>query len=348
MILDEIAESVQKYFRTPIYRRMIEDILAACELTNDFWMLIRYSHQPTLIVSKTLEEFSKRGIISVKNGCVHLTERGRELLKKLGIGMRIYTCKNCEGRGIDEKLLEIVPEFVKIAKERPVPIQEYDQGYITVRCTLARVALMDQFNDLRGREIIVLGDDDLVSIAAALTGWPKRVVMVDIDERLIDFANKIADEYGLKLEAITLDLRKPLPDNYAKKFDTFVTDPPETVAGMRAFIGRGLSALKGVGCAGYFGLTTSDSSRWKWAQIQRVLLNEFGVVICAIIPDFNLYENWPYMEEIRGYKEAFVKTLPRDIWFTSAWIRIETLPGYKAFTEEIEGDIYFDEENAST
>ncbi|NJE13887.1 bis-aminopropyl spermidine synthase family protein, partial [Thermococcus sp. LS2] len=84
------------------------------------------------------------------------------------------------------------------------------------------------------------------------------------------------DEIGYSnIEIFTFDLRKPLPDYALRKFDTFITDPPETVDAIRvdairAFVGRGIATLKGPGCAGYFGITRRESSLDKWRDIQKL------------------------------------------------------------------------------
>ncbi len=96
---------------------------------------------------------------------------------------------------------------------------------------------------MNGR-IFVVGDDDLFSIAASLTGMPEKVVVVDIDERLINFINRMADEYSLSVEAFVYDVQQAFPDEFKKKFDVFVTDPVETIPGLKLFLSRGVSSLK--------------------------------------------------------------------------------------------------------
>lgn len=83
------------------------------------------------------------------------------------------------------------------AKERPEAIQDFDQGYVTPESTLARVALAWNWGDLEGKEVLVLGDDDLTGLAAALTGLPKRVVVLDADPRIVRFLERAAKAEGL-------------------------------------------------------------------------------------------------------------------------------------------------------
>jgi hypothetical protein len=268
-------------------------------------------------------------------------------LEELGYGKGFYRCDKCLGKTVIWDKLGITEEFKKIVENRPRAIIDYDQGYVTPETTLARIAIMDQNGDLRGKDLLILGDDDLVSVAAMLTGFPKRIAVFEIDERLVNFIKKIANDLDYDLEVYQHDLRKPLPEEHHGKYDTFFTDPTETLLGLKAFIGRGVSALKGERCAGYFGLTNVESSLYKWRELQKILLNEFNVVITHMIREFNEYINWDYIEEMSGWKRNPLKTRPKGIWYTSTLYRIETVKGYRGFEEVLEGDIYHDEETAS-
>ncbi|MGQ4892056.1 MAG: bis-aminopropyl spermidine synthase family protein [Candidatus Njordarchaeia archaeon] len=325
----------------------IFNILIAVRETNDFWKIVRTSEETYNVVAATLEELRQGGYIEYADGKVLLTDKGKSVLEKQGFGKGRYTCEKCKGKTVRWDVLSIKDEFMSIAKERPKAIINYDQGYVTPETTLARIAFMDQRGDLRGKNLLILGDDDLVSIAAMLTGFPKKITIFEIDKRLVEFIEKIGRRYNYDIEVRQHDLRKPLPEEFRGKYDTFFTDPTETLIGLKAFIGRGISALRGERCAGYFGLTRVESSLYKWRELQGSLISEFGVVITDIIKDFNEYVNWDYIEEMSGWEKNPLKTKPRSIWYTSSLFRIETLRGFKGFEETLEGDIYHDEETAS-
>ncbi|HIQ31607.1 MAG TPA: putative methyltransferase, partial [Aquifex aeolicus] len=216
--------------------------------------------------------------------------------------------------------------------------------------TVARVLHIDSRGDLRGRDVIVMGaEDDLTGLAVALTRKARKVLVIDIDERLIEFDKKVFKELGIdNAEAMVWDLRKPFPEDMLGEFDVFITDPPETFAAFRAFIGRGIATLKGEGCAGYFGLTLRDSSIFRWKEFQDTLISEYGVVITDIIQDFNHYMNWEYHPLTRAAEIAPVKREPRGIWYRSAWYRIETLPGFKRWNEPISDEVFYSDEEGST
>jgi len=49
------------------------------------------------------------------------------------------------------------------------------------------------------------------------------------------------------LKAEKFDVRKPLPAGYQGAFDVFSCDPVETLEGIKLYISRGTSGLRGIG-----------------------------------------------------------------------------------------------------
>ena len=340
-MFSDIIESANKEIGIRAYPRSIMRVIGALKQTGDFWEIVDLSDEPLPLVAFIIKKLMEKDIIKI--------ERGEILLAKEleGEEFQWHKCLECDGRGIviDEFKKEF-ENFMEIQKNRPPAIREYDQGYVTLLTTFSRVAIADQKGDLRRKEVIVLGDDDLVSIALGLTNLPDRIVVIEVDTRLIDFIRKVSKEYGLDIEAIVYDLQKPLPDEYLSRFDTFFTDPPETIEAFKAFIGRGLASLRSPRCSGYFGLTRRESSLDKWKKLQKILINDFGVVITDILHNFNVYVNWDY--DMRALELSPVKSKPKTNWYKSSLYRIETLEGFKGFNEEISGDIYTDAESSTT
>ncbi|ACJ16848.1 hypothetical protein, conserved [Thermococcus onnurineus NA1] len=348
----EIVERVKEKTSIPVYDRTIENVLSAVLASSDVWRIVDLSEEPLPLVVAVITALHELGYIAFEENGVRLTAKGKELVEKYGIGSRKdYTCSHCEGKTVElDAFSDLLEQFKEIVKDRPQPLHDFDQAYVTPETTVARIALMHTRGDLENKEVFVLGDDDLTSVALMLSGLPKRIAVLDIDERLVKFIEKVADEIGFSnIEMFTFDLREPLPDYALHKFDTFITDPPETVDAIRAFVGRGIATLKGPGCAGYFGITRRESSLDKWRDIQRVLLNEFNVVITDIIRNFNEYVNWGYEEETRAWKLLPIKVKPSYNWYKSYMFRIQTLEGSKGYEEKIENwDIYNDEEASTT
>ena len=350
--MKEIIEEIKGRTSINVCERSVKNVLGAIMSSSDFWRIVDLSEEPLPLVADIIEILKEKGYVAI-NGGITLTEKGRNLVDMHEITeIEEMVCKSCSGRGISiENLDNLLEEFKRIVRERPLPKQEFDQAFVTPETVIARVAFMISRNDIKNKEIFVIGDDDLTSVALMLSSLPKRIAVIDIDKRLTDFIEKISKEIGYdKIDILTFDIREELPDYMKKKFDTFITDPPETIYAIRAFVGRGISSLKAPGCAGYLGLTRRESSLEKWMKIERVLVGEFGVAITDIVKNFNEYVNWGYEEKTRAWRLSPVKVKPSYNWYKSYMIRITTLEGSIGFDGKIEVDeeLYNDEESSTT
>ncbi|MDK2781899.1 MAG: N4-bis(aminopropyl)spermidine synthase [Archaeoglobi archaeon] len=326
--MEEIVKEVEKRVSIPVYEESIARVLSALLSTTDIWELVSLSEEPLPLVMAILEVLNEMGFVDF-SAELSLTEKGRELVERYQISkMERLLCECCGGRGLSiESFKEILRDFISLTSGRPEPKHEFDQAFVTPETVISRVALM------------------------MLTGLPRRIAVLDIDERLISFIEDAASQIGFeKIDIFVFDLREPLPDYAKGKFSTFITDPPETPDAIRCFVGRGISSLRGPGCAGYFGLTRIESSLDKWRELQKILLNEFNVVITDVIKDFNEYVNWGYMEHTKAWKLTPLKSHPKRNWYRSYMFRIQTLRNSKGFDEKINisKELYEDEESSTT
>ena len=352
--IEKIRKEIIKRSKIWISLNGVKRILSAIKTTSNQWLIIRYSYEPINVVNTALNILKEERIVKVKDENVYFTNIGKKLIKELEINKIENTkCVFCEGRGFkfnfDKNLFK---KFFEIQKQRPKPMKVFDQGNVTPQTTFARISLAYNFGDIQNKEILILGaEDDLLGLAIAMTGKAKSVTILDIDKRLIDFDNFWAKKLNLKLNAFVFDLRKKLPNDLLGKFDTFFTDPSETVQAIKGFILKGVASLKGPGCVGYFGFTLKDSSLVKWYQLEKIL-NKNKIVITEILPDFNHYENWPYLEETRSFKNSLTKKNPNKIiWYTSHWYRIVTLEGFKRVNIDLtkfSGKKFYDDIENST
>jgi hypothetical protein len=295
------------------------------------------------------------GLISVDGGIVSLTDKGRDLAKEIPAIPLTFTCRRCQGQGyiIPENFEKVAKAFYDIAEDRPLPIEEYDQGYMRPEDVLKRVALLYERGDLASRDILVIGDDDLFSIAASLTRLPSKVVVLEVDKRLVKFINKNAKENNLCVEARSYDVREPIDKEFEQSFDVFLCDPVETLEGIKLFLSRGVSSLRGIGSAGYFGLTTLEASLKKWYEIQRMLL-DMGFVITDIK---RKYSEYPWEDNnFKRYQEKlpimrYLKSECNYSWYKSAFYRIECIKEPKPLVtgeQKIGDKFYLDDESWAT
>jgi len=317
------------------------------------WKLMNFQHE-TLPVYNDAINFLKTSLINVdKDGKVTLSEEGSKVVKERIVEHEQYGCKctTCEGRGYAVTPLskDVFDKFQEIIKGRPPPNEDYDQTAMSDADAVIRVGFFHEFGDLLNKELLMIGDFDCLCIAAALTGLPKRIVVFEIDTRLIDFINKVAKEHNLPLEAHTWDVRQPLPEEYQGKFDLFSCDPVETVEGIKLYMSRGTQGLRGVGSTGYIGLTSLEAGKKKWYVIQKILF-DMGFVITDCRRSFNGYPDPGYEETYDIYEK--LGSTPDCIWYWAACLRVEVVEGptpiVSGVYDDSKGNIYVDDEAWAT
>ncbi|MFN8532842.1 MAG: bis-aminopropyl spermidine synthase family protein [Dehalococcoidia bacterium] len=321
-----LAALVSERTAIPTTERDIERILAAIPAAADLWQVVDLAKCPFNQVVETVRTLAAEGLADVGETSVGLSSRGRALAtERQAVPFGSLRCTCCEGRSVtDERLTEARRRFEALEAGRPQPIETYDQAFVTTDTVFARLAAFADRGDLAGRDLLVLGDDDLMGLAAALTGLPRRVVVIEIDQRLNDFIRRIAAAERLALEVQTVDLRDPLPAGLAGAFQTFFTDPPDTLAGLELFIGRGLESLAGPGCAGYFGVTVIESSFRNWRSLQARLTGHYRVAVTDILRDFSTYQNWDYLVGSVRDDLPPLRHAPVANWYRSSLYRVET------------------------
>jgi predicted methyltransferase len=292
------------------------------------WELLERSDRTLRESIGALRHLYKEGLIGEEKGVFYLTEKGKQSVNPKELQYKTRICKVCGGKRIvgEAGFKDLAEKFKEIVKERPQPTLEYFQGYMVAEDVLARVALMHHYGDLCGKNIVLIGDDDLLSVALALTQLPSRITVLDIDRRIGEFISRVNSIYGFNIEYIEYDVANPLPKTLAGRFDVFTSEPLETLSGLKAFLIRGITCLK-EGSVGYFGLTLHEASLRKWLETQR-LLSKMNCVITDIIQGFSSYPmdyNTVNYEKF-AYNLGFrTENNPGVNWYKSALIRFEVL-----------------------
>jgi len=295
---------------------------------KSLWQLLENSQFPLKDLVQALGEMRKREIIRTDGTGFVLTPRGRKKVPRDSSLYRSSICDHCWGKRIvpQGKFQEVLAEFQKIARGRPAPSLEFFQGYMREEDVVARATLMHRYGDVLRRKIVLIGDDDLLSVVLSLTGMPSRVCVLDVDERLGNFLKEVNRDYGLDIEFRIYNVAEPLPEDLIGSFDVFSSEPLETMSGLKAFVGRGVGCLRDNGC-GYFGLTVLEASYKKWLAVEKLLLR-MNCVITDIIKDFSRY---PMNYGTVNY-ESFAANLGFPVekssgvnWYKSTLFRFEAL-----------------------
>ena len=330
-------------------RYILEELLDG---PRSYWALLRASRRHAAAFIADLRQLLQTGLIEYTAPEFSLTPEGKALAARYGLrARRDVTCPACRGRGVtlDAEFRSVLERFRQLTRRRPEAIALYDQGAVTPEVSVLRVAYMYRRGDLQGRDLFLLGDDDLTCIAAALSGLPRRIHVAEADERLVSFIADVARSEGWDdyLTVESYDVRWGLPEHLRGCFDVFFTDPVETLDGILLFLSRGTEALR-EGGAGYFGLTNLESSTAKWREIQRGVL-EMGYAITEILPQFQEYALEHALESgWRVVTEAPVPVgAPDVLFYTSSLVRLQlvTSPQPLYSGPVLMGrELYYDEE----
>jgi predicted methyltransferase len=254
----------------------------------------RAAELPVPLVTAVCNELRKRGVLD-RGRPVRLTPEGRSAF---GAGLADISgqCPQCAGRGTvaPDAVASLAAELERLSAAAPEAKPALDQTHCTVATKIRRVLRMHDAGALDGKRIIVLGDDDLTSVAVALFavlagggGRIRRLAVVDSDPDVLAFIGEHMAGTGVEVELAEHDLRTPLPDDLAGEFDVACTDPPYTVAGAELFLSRAVSAL--TPDAGQHVFFSFGARRPEETLRTQQLIAAMGLTIRSLLPGFNEY-----------------------------------------------------------
>ncbi|MGN6175117.1 MAG: bis-aminopropyl spermidine synthase family protein, partial [Streptosporangiaceae bacterium] len=257
----------------------------------------RLAELPVPIVAAVCNELRKRGVVD-RARPVRLTPAGRAGLAMPAAGRPGISgeCPGCGGTGVavPPGLAALAGELERAAPGMTAAKLELDQTHCTVNTKIRRVLRMHEAGALAGQRVIVLGDDDLISLAIAAFGAlpeaaapPRRLAVVDCDPDLIGYLGERAAAGRVPVELVEHDLRQPLPAGLLGAFDVACTDPPYTAAGAELFLSRAVAALAGgAGRHVFFSFGTRRPD--ETLRTQR-LMADLGLTVRSLVPGFNSY-----------------------------------------------------------
>ena len=256
----------------------------------------RATELPVPFVSAICNELRKRGIVSTQRP-VQLTARGRDLFGSNSLRLPLEAaCGSCSRRGIvvPSSLEPLARELAAFADAAPPPRLEIDQTHCTVETKIRRVLALYEAGALEDRRILLLGDDDLTSLAISLVvqqlgsrATVRGVTVVEVDPALVDFLRRALADAPFPVELVRHDLREPLPDAVAGWADTVFTDPPYTSSGASLFLSRAAEATAVRPRADVF-LSFGPRKPEETLELQRAIA-EMGFVVRSLIRNFNDY-----------------------------------------------------------
>jgi predicted methyltransferase len=253
-------------------------------------LVSRAAELPVPIVASICGELRKRGVVS-ESRPAQLTPTGRRAFARGAIRLGRPSASRSRDP-LPPELAGAVRDLARAARLVPAPRLDLDQCHCTVETKVRRVLALHEADALVGRRILLLGDDDLTSLAirslvrrfgsdATIAG----LTVLDVDADLLSFLRRELCRSPFPVSCVQHDVREPLPERLRGSFDTVVTDPPYTVAGAELFLSRAAESLAGSGDVFFsFGSRRPGAS----LLVQRAIVGS-GFVIRGLTRDFNEY-----------------------------------------------------------
>ena len=280
---DRIVREVAAAVKLAEGERGVRSVLAAVARLEPVATrrLARTVDLPVPIVASVCGELRKRGVVSdVRPN--RFTTLGRSLFAAGALPLA------------NAELDPVRRELRRIARNAPAPRLDLDQCHCTAETKLRRVLALHEADALVGRRILLLGDDDLTSLAldAVVRSFGSsatiaELCVVDIDPAVVAHVGRELEGAPFAFESVRHDLRRPLPPRLAGRFDSVLTDPPYTVSGASLFLARALEALDTRGGDVFlsFGSRRPGAALGLQREIARL-----GLAITRLTRDFNEYE----------------------------------------------------------
>ncbi len=265
------------------YQKQHDKILKYLDTVDmaSFWDILRYVGGSDRRMLRLINQMIKNVEIKTDGHYIEAKEKK--------IGWQRIVCRECYGKIIPNNTSFSLKEGMlkEICEKKPSPTFLFDQRPVTVSTSFRRAVYLYWRGDLQDKDIVLIGDDDLTSIALALLKKAKSIIVFEVDKRLVKFINKTAKENSLNVTAYQYDLTKNIPKSFYRKFDVFLTDPTPNKEAFSFFVSIGLKLLKeGEGKVGYVSFFPSHSNIS--IDFQKAL-TDFNVIITEMIPRFTEY-----------------------------------------------------------
>src|SRR5690625_1815192 len=183
---------------------------------------------------------------------------------------------------------QALPRLRELITSGPRPDAALDHVTATPESVLRRAEWLRDHYDLTRARVLCLGDHDLTSLALGLVTPTTSITVVDLDDRILEHIDTIANRENLPIRTVHADLRFGLPPATSRWADIVCTDPPYTPEGIGLFASRAAETL--ADSNGRIVLAYGYSNRHPKLghKVQQQLLRA-GMVFEAILPRFHRY-----------------------------------------------------------
>jgi len=161
-------------------------------------------------------------------------------------------------------------EIIKVLNSRPSPDYSLDHQPLLTELTIMRAHYLASEENLFDKKVAFIGDYDCTHIALSLITKVKELWVFDIDKRLIEFFQTIANKYQYNVNLVNCDLFEYDRSDVKGLFDVIVTDPPYALGGMNYFVEFGIDLLKDGG-RGYIAAPYHTSIDWTETMLFKIV-----------------------------------------------------------------------------
>jgi predicted methyltransferase len=279
----------------------------------------RITNIPIPVVSKIVNMLVEKNLLTKNELGVQFWEESMKFIEEhfKFYGFGVKTCPTCKGQpAYTTPRIEILFDILNpIFEERPSVDTTFDQSKNTVETAIHRALYFYNLGAIEGKDVLLIGDDDFTSVALGslysifFPDEPniiaKSITVIDIDDRILHKIRSIFEKKNLKINCINYNLKDPIPKEYLHKFDTIITDPPYSPNGIKLFMSRAISMIKGEESNEFnkdIFLSFAHRSSQRTLEFQKILLN-MNLALMEIIPRFNKYEG----SEVLGNQTQMIR-----------------------------------------
>ncbi|HDZ11337.1 MAG TPA: putative methyltransferase [Bacteroidetes bacterium] len=187
--MQRIFEKIRESAGLEISQYAFDKILRAMATDSYGWRIVDISDQPFNLVAETLKQMENTGYLKFVGSRIDLTRNGKNLLRQRGIYPKAdFRCTHCKGTGYDVSTYEeMIAKFNETLEKLPRPESIQNRWIMTPESIFRRAMLMVQKGNSAGKEIVILKDADLLSLALALTRLTDKITVLEDNREMADY-----------------------------------------------------------------------------------------------------------------------------------------------------------------